>query len=127
MIYHDADESGIAKDVFQNGSGLVLPDRGLSRFAKVMLQGDVRGMNRYLNDIVLNTMSSFGGGKTPSVRLPEYFYHGLVLGLRAESSRDALRCYWKITISLIIILSISVVGTSSSSGDGTRIGYFASQ
>ncbi len=61
---------------------------GLSRFAKSMLQGDVRGMNRYLNDIMLTSMSSFDGGKNPSVKLPENFYHGLVLGLLAENSRE---------------------------------------
>jgi hypothetical protein len=53
-----------------------------------MLQGDVRGMNRYLNDIMLTSMSSFDGGKNPSVKLPENFYHGLVLGLLAENSRE---------------------------------------
>ena len=61
---------------------------GLSRFAKAMLQGDIRGMNRYLNDIMLTSMSSFDGGKNPSVKLPENFYHGLVLGLLAENSRE---------------------------------------
>ncbi len=64
--------------------------RGLSRFAGAMLQGDVRGMTRYLNDIMLTSMSSFDGGKNPSIKLPEYFYHGLVLGLLAENSRDYL-------------------------------------
>jgi len=64
--------------------------RGLSRFAKAMLQGDVRGMTRYLNDVMLTSMSSFDGGKSPSARLPENFYHGLVLGLLAETSRDYL-------------------------------------
>ncbi len=62
--------------------------RSLPRFAQAMLQGDVRGMNRYLNDIMLTSMSSFDGGKNPSIRLPENFYHGLVLGLLAESGRD---------------------------------------
>ena len=61
---------------------------GLSRFARAMLQGDVRGMNGYLNDIMFTSMSSFDGGKNPSVKLPENFYHGLVLGLLAENSRD---------------------------------------
>ena len=63
---------------------------GLSRFAKAMLQGDVRGMTRYLNDIMLTSMSFFDGGKNPSIRLPENFYHGLVLGLLAENSREYL-------------------------------------
>ena len=64
--------------------------RGLSRFARAMLEGDVRGMTRYLNDVMLTSMSSFDGGKNPSIKLPENFYHGLVLGLLAENSRDYL-------------------------------------
>ena len=61
---------------------------GLSRFAGAMLRGDVRGMTRYLNDIMLTSMSFFDGGKNPSIKLPENFYHGLVLGLLAENSRE---------------------------------------
>ena len=62
--------------------------RGLSGFTKALLAGDVRGMTRTLNDIMLTSMSSFDGGKNPSVRLPENFYHGLVLGLLAENARN---------------------------------------
>ncbi len=61
---------------------------GLSRFAKAMLQGDEESMEDWLHEIMLSTMSSFDGGNNPSVRLPENFYHGLVLGLLAENSRD---------------------------------------
>ena len=61
---------------------------GLSKFAGAMLQGDVKGMTRYLNDIMLTSMSSFDGGNNPSVKLPENFYHGLVLGLLAENTKD---------------------------------------
>ena len=61
---------------------------GLTKFAEAMLRGDLRGMNRYLNDIMLTSMSSFDGGKNPSIRLPENFYHGLVLGLLAENSQE---------------------------------------
>ncbi len=64
--------------------------QGLSKFATTMLQGDVRGMTRYLNDIMLTSMSSFDGGNNPSIRLPENFYHGLVLGLLADNSQDYL-------------------------------------
>ena len=63
---------------------------GLSGFVQAMLQGDVRGMNRHLKDIMVTSMSSFDGGKKTSIRLPENFYHGLVLGLLAENSRDYL-------------------------------------
>ena len=63
---------------------------GLSKFTKALLDGDVRGMTRTLNDIMLTSMSSFDGGKNPSIRLPENFYHGLVLGLLAENAPDYL-------------------------------------
>ncbi|MBQ9010051.1 MAG: AAA family ATPase [Clostridia bacterium] len=63
---------------------------GLGSFTTAMLTGDVRGMNITLGDIMLTSMSSFDGGKNPSVKLPENFYHGLVLGLLAENTRDYL-------------------------------------
>ena len=61
---------------------------GLSSFTKALLQGDTRGMRRYLNEIMLNSMSYFDDGKQPSYRVPENFYHGLVLGLLAENMRE---------------------------------------
>ena len=61
---------------------------GLTEFTKAMIQGDVKNMTRHLNDIMLNSMSSFDGGNQPSVKLPENFYHGLVLGLLAENAQD---------------------------------------
>ena len=62
----------------------------LSDFVLAMQRGDVRSMTRYLNDIMLTSMSSFDGGKNPSVKTPENFYHGLVLGLLAENSAGYL-------------------------------------
>jgi hypothetical protein len=53
-----------------------------------MLQGDQESMMDYLDDIMLTTMSSFDGGKNSSVKLPENFYHGLVLGLLVENAGD---------------------------------------
>ena len=61
--------------------------RGLSKFTGAMLQGDIRGMTQYLNDIMLKCMSSFDGGDQTSARVPENFYHGLVLGLLAENTK----------------------------------------
>ncbi|MBQ9009202.1 MAG: PD-(D/E)XK nuclease domain-containing protein, partial [Clostridia bacterium] len=60
---------------------------GLSEFVRAMLEGDARGMSLYLNEIMLNSMSSFDGGNL-SIKLPENFYHGLVLGLLVENSQD---------------------------------------
>ena len=62
--------------------------RGLSKFTGAMLQGDVREMTRYLNDIMLKCMSSFDGGNQPSAKVPKNFYHGLVLGLLAENTQE---------------------------------------
>lgn len=59
---------------------------GLSKFTKALLQGDLESMEDYLRDIMRTTLSSFDGGKNPSVKLPENFYHGLVLGLLAENA-----------------------------------------
>ena len=61
---------------------------GLSNFTKALLHGNVKDMTRYLNDIMLSSMGSFDGGNSPSVKLPENFYHGLVLGLLAENTQD---------------------------------------
>ena len=61
---------------------------GLSRFVRAMLDGDVKSMEEQLAELMLNTMSSFDGGKNPFIKLPENFYHGLVLGLLVENSQD---------------------------------------
>ncbi|MBQ6399733.1 MAG: AAA family ATPase [Clostridia bacterium] len=63
---------------------------GLSRFVQAMLGGDVESMEERLEDIMLTSMSSFDGGKNPSIKLPENFYHGLVLGMLIENTRDYL-------------------------------------
>ena len=61
---------------------------GLSRFTKAMLQGDAETMEEYLGDIMLTSMSSFDGGMKSTDKIPESFYHGLVLGLLVENMRD---------------------------------------
>ena len=56
-----------------------------NEFLKAMLQGDVKVMNRYMNQVALETFSSFDSGRKPSEETnPERFYHGFVLGLMAE-------------------------------------------
>ena len=59
---------------------------GLSDFTKAMLQGDPDTMEEYLGDMMLTCMSSFDGGMTTSEKVPESFYHGLVLGLLVEQT-----------------------------------------
>ena len=61
---------------------------GLSGFMKYMLLGDVESMEEVLGSIMLTSMSPFDGGKNPAIRLPENFYHGLVLGLLAENTKN---------------------------------------
>ncbi len=54
-------------------------------FIKALLQNDVKYMNRFMNDIALNTFSVFDVGKTASEKHePERFYHGFVLGLMVD-------------------------------------------
>ena len=46
-------------------------------------------MNDYMNDVVLNTFSSFDSGKKKSdKKAPENFYHGFVLGLMVDQSEN---------------------------------------
>ncbi|MBR1857513.1 MAG: AAA family ATPase, partial [Oribacterium sp.] len=56
-------------------------------FISAMFKGDVKSMNRYMNEVALNTFSYFDAGSKPSNRKsPERFYHGFVLGLIADKS-----------------------------------------
>lgn len=57
---------------------------------KALLCGDEESAADYLNDIMLKSMSSFDGGKNASAKIPENFYHGLVLGLLAENAASYL-------------------------------------
>lgn len=56
-------------------------------FVKALLQNDIKYMNRFMNEVALNTFSSFDTGNRPSESAqPEKFYHGFVLGLMVELS-----------------------------------------
>lgn len=56
-------------------------------FIKALLENDVDYMNEYMNQIALQTFSSFDTGKKPSDQSePQRFYHGFVLGLMADLS-----------------------------------------
>lgn len=56
-------------------------------FIKALLEDDVYYMNEYMNQIALQTFSSFDTGKKPSDQSePQRFYHGFVLGLMADLS-----------------------------------------
>lgn len=63
-------------------------DQSFNGFVKSMLTGNVLDMNRYMNDIALNTFSSFDSGSKPSGKEPEKFYHGFVLGLIVDKAAD---------------------------------------
>ena len=62
-------------------------DADYNDFVRAMLQGDIRGMNVYMNEISLEIFSSFDTGKRPSSRTPERFFHGFVLGLLVDLRR----------------------------------------
>lgn len=54
-------------------------------FIKALLLDDVNYMNRYMNQIALQTFSSFDTGKKPSKEAePERFFHGFVLGMMVD-------------------------------------------
>ncbi|MGN0484218.1 MAG: AAA family ATPase, partial [Lachnospiraceae bacterium] len=53
-------------------------------FITSMLEGDLDGMNEYMNEVALETFSFFDTQKRPSKTEPERFYHGFVLGLMVE-------------------------------------------
>lgn len=54
-------------------------------FVDALLQGDLKAMNAYMNDVALTTFSNFDTGTHPSGKTqPERFYHGFVLGLLVE-------------------------------------------
>ena len=56
-----------------------------NEFINALLNGNVKEMNAYMNDIALTTFSSFDAGKHPSGKTqPERFYHGFVLGLLVD-------------------------------------------
>jgi hypothetical protein len=51
-------------------------------FKKALVQGDLKYMNRFMNDVARVMFSSFDSGNKPSEAAePERFYHGFVLGL----------------------------------------------
>ena len=54
-------------------------------FVKVLLLGDKKAMNIYMNRTALATFSCFDSGNKPSeASEPERFYHGFVLGLMVD-------------------------------------------
>ena len=56
-----------------------------SEFVEALLDGKLKEMNAYMNEVALATFSSFDTGSHPSGRTqPERFYHGFVLGLLIE-------------------------------------------
>lgn len=65
-------------------------DESFNDFVRAMFAGDAALMNRYMNDVALNTFSSFDGGTKPSEKLPERFYHGFVLGILVDQAKDYL-------------------------------------
>ena len=62
-----------------------------NEFIKALINGDVEGMNEYMNDVALQTFSSFDSGKKESAKkAPENFYHGFVLGLMVDQIENYL-------------------------------------
>lgn len=54
-------------------------------FVSVLLLGDLRAMNHYMNSVMTETFSYFDTGRRRSKKIePERFYHGFILGLIVE-------------------------------------------
>lgn len=57
-------------------------DLAYGNFKEALLAGDLDYMNQFMNQVALQSFSSFDSGTKPSENLePERFYHGFVLGL----------------------------------------------
>lgn len=52
-----------------------------NEFLRALLDGNLKKMNRFMNQVALEMFSYFDTGKRPSTKEPERFYHGFVLGL----------------------------------------------
>ena len=62
-----------------------------NEFIKALMNGYVESMNEYMNDVALQTFSSFDSGKKESAKkAPENFYHGFVLGLMVDQIENYL-------------------------------------
>ena len=60
-----------------------------NEFIKALINGDIESMNEYMNEVVLNTFSSFDTGKKKSdKKVPENFFHGFVLGLMVDQTEN---------------------------------------
>ena len=61
----------------------------INEFIRALISGDIESMNEYMNDVALNTFSSFDSGKKKSNRkAPENFFHGFVLGLMVDQTEN---------------------------------------
>ena len=86
MVSSGYNKSGNGKHVFNMFKGWFAPvASNYNEFIRALLEGNVKAMNLYMNDVALATFSSFDVGKYVSERTqPERFYHGFVLGLLIE-------------------------------------------
>ncbi len=56
-----------------------------NNFIEALIKNDLKYMNRFMNEVALNTFSTFDTGNRPSEYAePERFYHGFVLGLMVD-------------------------------------------
>ncbi len=69
---------------------------GYNDFIRVLLLGDLKAMNTYMNRVAMEMFSYFDSGRGPSEEEPERFYHGFVLGLMVElSDRYVITSNWE--------------------------------
>ena len=58
--------------------------REYNGFVRALLNGKLKEMNVYMNEVALKTFSYFDTGKNPYRQESERFYHGFVLGLMVD-------------------------------------------
>ncbi|MCI5502033.1 MAG: PD-(D/E)XK nuclease domain-containing protein, partial [Lachnospiraceae bacterium] len=63
-------------------------DGSYNDFVEALLLGDKKAMNVYMNRMALQSFSYYDTADGPSFDAPERFYHGFVLGLIVDLSKD---------------------------------------
>ena len=82
-------------------------------FMKALLQGDVRGMNHYMNHVALKTFSYFDTGKNPSYEEPERFPSGKATTSSFEEQNSCACFYHGFVLGLIVDLEPDYIITSN--------------
>lgn len=86
QMYELAVTNGVILDLFYDivNGWFSRTKREYNGFVRALLNGKLKEMNVYMNEVALKTFSYFDTGKNPYRQEPERFYHGFVLGLMVD-------------------------------------------